>query len=111
MHLGAAEDALRALPDNCVDVVFTMAVLLHIHPSSAALFRDLVRVARKYVCTIEAESALAAYVFPRNYQRVLGRLGCTEVKSIRLAHSANPEVGYGYFGYTARLMRVGTLSG
>jgi SAM-dependent methyltransferase len=106
LHLGAAEDALRALPDNCVDVVFTMAVLLHIHPSGAALFRDLVRVTRKYICTIEAESALAAYVFPRNYDRVFSRLGCTEVKRVRLARSSHPEVGFGYFGYTARLMRV-----
>lgn len=107
LRLGPAETVLRELPDNAVDVVFTMAVLLHIHPSSAALFGDLARVARKYVCTIEAETALAAYVFPRNYARVLGRGGASEVKSLRLARSSNPEVGFGYFGYTARLMRVG----
>ena len=46
LHLGAAETVLRELPDDSVDVIFTMAVLLHIHPSSAALFREIVRVAR-----------------------------------------------------------------
>ena len=107
LHQGAAEAVVSELEDNSVDVVFAMAVLLHIHPSSHRLFANLVRVARRYVCTIEAETALAAYVFPRNYQRVLGRLGAREVKSTQLARSAHPEVGFGYFGYTARLLRVG----
>lgn len=107
LHLGPAENVVRELPDNSVDVVFTMAVLLHIHPSNAALFGDLVRVARKYVCTIEAESALASYVFPRNYERVFGHLNASQLRSIRLARSLHPDVGFGYFGYTARLMLVG----
>ena len=108
LRLGAAETVLRDLPENSVDVVFTMAVLLHVHPSSVELFADMARVARKYICTIEAESALAAYVFPRNYERVFGRLGCQQVKRIQLARSSYPDVGFSYFGYTARLMRVGT---
>jgi SAM-dependent methyltransferase len=111
LHLGAAEAVLGELADDAVDVVFTMAVLLHVHPSSTELFRDMVRVARKYICTIEAESALAAYVFPRNYGRVFGRLGCAEVKRVRLGRSSHPDVGFGYFGYTARLMRVSRQPG
>jgi SAM-dependent methyltransferase len=107
LQLGPSENVLRELPDNSADVVFTMVVLLHVHPSSTELFRDLVRVARKYLCTIEAESALAAYVFPRDYGRVLRRLGCREVRSIRLARSSHPEVGLGYYGYTGRLLRTG----
>ena len=106
LHLGAAETVLRELPDDSVDVIFTMAVLLHIHPSSSALFREIVRVARTYVCTIEAESALAGYVFPRNYRRVFGRLGCSEVRASQLTRSSHPEVGADYFGYVARLARV-----
>ncbi len=97
---------LRELPDDSVDVIFTMAVLLHIHPSSAGLFREIVRVARTYVCTIEAESALAGYVFPRNYRRVFGRLGCSEVRASQLTRSSHDEVGPDYFGYVARLARV-----
>jgi SAM-dependent methyltransferase len=107
LRLGPAETVLRELPDDAVDVVFTMAVLLHVHPSSHELFGDMARVARKYICTIEAEPGLCAYVFPRDYARVFGRLGCAEVKQVRLRRSSQPEVGFGYFGYTARLMRVG----
>jgi SAM-dependent methyltransferase len=51
LRLGPAETVLRELPDDAVDVVFTMAVLLHVHPSSHELFGDMARVARKYICT------------------------------------------------------------
>lgn len=106
LHLGAAETVLAGLADDSVDVVFTMAVLLHIHPASTRIFREMARVARSYICTIEAESALAGYVFPRNYRRVFGRLGCREVRSSQLARSSHPEVGVDYFGYVARLAHV-----
>jgi cyclopropane fatty-acyl-phospholipid synthase-like methyltransferase len=82
--------------EQCARVIFTMAVLLHIHPSSAALFREIVRVARTHMCTIEAESAPAGYVFPGNYRRVFGRLGCSEVRATQLTRSSHHEVGADY---------------
>ena len=87
-------------------------MLLHVHPKSSAAFREMVRIARGYVCVIEAESSTAGYVFARNYRRVIERLGCAQVSSVRLTESAFPElgpenpVGPGYLGYTARLFRV-----
>lgn len=89
LRLGAAESVLHELPDNAVDVVFTMAVLLHVHPSSTELFRDMARVARKYICTIEAESALAAYVFPGTTSASSGVWGATKS---RVSSSAGPRI-------------------
>jgi SAM-dependent methyltransferase len=107
LRAGAANEVLAGVADDSIDVVFSMAVLLHVHPSSHEVLAQMVRIARRYVCVIEAETATAAYVFPRNYRRVFERLGCTEVRSVTLARSSHPEVGLGYFGYTARLLRVG----
>ena len=106
LRVGAADDVLGGFADDSVDVVYSMAVLLHVHPSSHAVLAEMARVARRYVCVIEAETATAAYVFPRNYRRVFERLGCAEVRSTTLARSSHPEVGVEYFGYTARLLRV-----
>jgi hypothetical protein len=86
-------------------------VLLHIHPSSHAVLEHLVRVARRYVCVVEAEQALASYVFPRNYGRVFERLGCEQVRAVSFGRRTHPAVGEEYFGYTARLFRVSAAAG
>jgi SAM-dependent methyltransferase len=87
-----------------VDVVFSMAVLLHVHPSSTAVFEQMARIGR-YVCVIEGESSTLRYIFARNYRRVFERLGCAQLCSVRLTEDAVPELGRNYYGYTARLFR------
>ena len=99
------ESALAALPDRAVDVVFSMAVLIHLHPTSSSVFRDMARVAR-YVCVIELESASNNYVFPRNYKRVFERLGCTELRQATITPRGYPDVSREYDGYVARLFRT-----
>jgi SAM-dependent methyltransferase len=99
---GTLEDVLpRTEP---VDVVFSMAVLLHVHPSSSQVFAEMARIGR-YICVIEAESMTLGYIFARHYRRVFERLGCPQIRSARLAEDAMPAVGPNYYGYTARLFR------
>lgn len=106
IHQGRAEEVLPALPASSRDVVFTMAVLIHVHPSSHAVMAEMVRVAQKYVCVVEAEDVTTNYVFARNYRRVFERLGCTEVKTAPILSGSFPSAISGYVGYRARLFAV-----
>lgn len=78
------EDVAPTLPDGGYDVVFTMAVLEHVHSDSDWVFRDLARAARRFVLTIEDERGRSERHFPRNYQQVFEGLGLRQVE-----HRAN----------------------
>ncbi|HMH50525.1 MAG TPA: class I SAM-dependent methyltransferase [Candidatus Acidoferrum sp.] len=104
--VGSVEDVLPGLESGSADVIFTMAVLIHVHPNSRAIFRHMVRVARKYVCVVELEAANCGYVFARDYRRVFEGLGCTEVASVAITGEAFPQSLGEYHGYTARLLAV-----
>jgi SAM-dependent methyltransferase len=102
---GALEDVLPTMPTNSVDVVFSMAVLIHVHPSSNAILEHMARIARRYVCVIEAEATTIGYIFARNYGRVFERYGCAQLRAAMLTSDEYPDVP-DYWGYTARLLRA-----
>lgn len=78
---GAIEEVLPSIPDSEYDVVFTMAVLEHIHPvSGPAIFREMVRVTKRYLITIEDETLTSWRHFPRKYDRIFMPLGMTQIK-------------------------------
>jgi SAM-dependent methyltransferase len=106
VSIGNLEEVLPARETSSVDVIFTMAVLLHLHPSSQRVFAEMVRVARKCICVIEAETTTLEYIFARNYRRIFQRLGCPQLRSVMITEAAWPHVSSQYFGYTARLFRV-----
>ena len=54
---GSVEEVLPQTPSKSVDVIFTMATLIHIHPTSNFIFPEMVRVAKKYIVVIEGETA------------------------------------------------------
>jgi len=66
-----AEDIVKTLEDQSFDLVFTMAVLEHIHTSSEWLFHEIVRITRQYLVTIEDERGYNGRHFPRNYREIL----------------------------------------
>lgn len=103
---GSLEERLPELADGSYDVVFSIAVLIHVHPTSAWIFPEIVRVARRHVCVVELETASNWYVFARNYRRVFERLGCEELASVVVEPVGAPSVSRGYDGYVARLFRV-----
>ncbi|HYE98135.1 MAG TPA: class I SAM-dependent methyltransferase [Planctomycetota bacterium] len=90
------EDVIRTFPENGMDVVFTMAVLEHIHTESEWIFGEMARIAKRYVVVLENEVALSWRHFPRNYGKIFQDLGLTQVWEHRLTDV--PGLGDNYFG-------------
>lgn len=103
VDVGPFEEVLPKLPNDSVDVVCTMAVLMHVHPSSGEVFAQMARIARRFICVLEAETATTPIIFARNYRRVFGSVGCAQLKSALITGAAFPDVDPGYHGYVARL--------
>lgn len=101
VHNGLLEDILPEMGDNEFDIVFSMAVLEHIHPRSNFVFKEVIRVCKKYMITIEIEDSSSARVFPRNYQQIFENLGCTMIYYEDLK-----DRNIGFKSYTARVFQV-----
>ena len=69
------EDVIVNLPDSSFELVFTMAVLEHIHPESSFIFREIYRITKKCLITIEDETVHSWNHFPRNYGRIFSSCG------------------------------------
>ncbi len=78
----AAERSLSKLGDEAFDLIFTMAVLQHIHPSSEFIFHEMARITRHFLITIEDERIKNWRHYPRNYQKVFDFLGLEQVEEI-----------------------------
>src|SRR5262249_44077703 len=59
------ETAVARFSDGEFDVVYTMAVLEHIHPESEWIFAELARITRGVLVTIEDERGISWRHFPR----------------------------------------------
>ena len=78
----SAEEALGKIPSGEFTLVFTMAVLQHIHPSSEFIFDEIARITGSYLITIEIEHLRAWSTFPRNYKTIFESLGFKQVEEI-----------------------------
>ncbi|MFA5167186.1 MAG: class I SAM-dependent methyltransferase [Candidatus Omnitrophota bacterium] len=104
---GNMGDLLPPIASNSMDVVFTMGVAMHIHPAQNKLFAEMVRISRKYVCTIEPETANSNYVFARNYRRVFEKYGCAQLRATRI--NADVCADPAYWGCTVRFLKKNKL--
>jgi SAM-dependent methyltransferase len=85
------EEAIRELPDRSMDMVFTMAVLEHLHPESEWVFDEMIRIAGSTIATIEDENGVSRHHTPRDYRAVFEARGLREV-----AHeSLGGDAGFG----------------
>ncbi len=75
IYQGTIEDHVKELKEY--DLVFTMAVLEHIHRDSEWVFSEMVRIA-KCLITIEDEKNVSERHFPRNYKNVFEALGLSQ---------------------------------
>lgn len=96
------EDVIVTYPDASFDLVFTMAVLEHIHPDSEWIFADMVRICRGVIVTIEDEHGRSRHHTPRDYRAVFEGLGMQQV-----AEQESSEV-MGIDGFHARTFRHAT---
>ena len=97
---GTLEDELPQVADNSYDVVFSVAVLEHVHYDSDWLLPHVVRVARQLVITVENEYDISDRTFPRNYQKALEPHGARQVDTV------SPVPGLPG-GFVARVFKVG----
>jgi SAM-dependent methyltransferase len=73
------EEAIREMPDASIDLVFTMAVLEHIHPDSEWIFDEMVRISRSTIVTIEDELGVSRHHVPRDYRVIFETRGMRQV--------------------------------
>ena len=82
---GPAESICPRLGDNSFALVYTVAVLQHIHPDSESLFEDMARISSKYIVIIENENKkkISWRFWARNYLTIFKKLGMKQLKSIK----------------------------
>jgi SAM-dependent methyltransferase len=84
IHLGAAEEVLPKLEDKAFDLVFTMAVLEHVHPDSKTVFQSMVRIGRE-ILAIEPRGNASHRQHPHDIPAVFKALGCELVDEIPMS--------------------------
>jgi len=98
IYIGNAPEIIKKVPDKAYDIVYSMAVLMHIHPDVKEDFwTDIVRVSNKYLITIENESTSSNRNWNRNYEQIFSELGLKSVYSEKLGNEQ------GLFGYQTRI--------
>jgi SAM-dependent methyltransferase len=78
VHLGPAEDVLPDMATDSFDLVFTMAVIEHIHPDSSAVFDHMVRIGRS-ILSIEPPGRRSHRQYPHDVAEIFRSRGMTLV--------------------------------
>lgn len=73
VHLGAAEEILPEL--GPFDLVFTMAVLEHIHPASVAVFDHMARIAKTIIAIEPSSFHVSERQFPHDIKQLFTSRG------------------------------------
>ncbi|HEY3163644.1 MAG TPA: class I SAM-dependent methyltransferase [Candidatus Limnocylindrales bacterium] len=101
VQVAAAEEALPGFADGAFDLVFTMAVLEHIHPESEWLFDEIRRIDARHLITIEDERSKSWRHYPRDYGAIFGGRGFEELWTEPVpAETGLPS------GFRARLFQI-----
>lgn len=76
IDIGTAEDLLKSYQDNSFDIVFTMAVLQHIHPESIDdIVNNITRISKSYCISHEVETHSSWRHYPRSYKVFYKKFG------------------------------------
>lgn len=95
IRVGPAEDVIASFPPRSFDVVFTMAVLVHIPTESEWLFREIAERAASFLITIEHEKpTTSTRHYPRAYRSIFEAFGLSQIEEIH----PFPGVPRAYFG-------------
>lgn len=95
VHYGQIERLLPTYPANFNRLVFTMAVLCHIHPDvENIVFDNMFRITNKYIITIEDEYKVSERHCPRNYQKIFESRGMKQIQF--LSCKGIPKLGKNY---------------
>ncbi len=75
--VGNAYEEVRRLPSSSYDLLFTRGVLINIAPKWNSIFKEMARVTRSYILTMETEGAYLAY--PRDFEKMFRKAGCRQI--------------------------------
>jgi SAM-dependent methyltransferase len=70
---GNAVEEIRKLESDSFDLVFTHSVLVNIEAKHNHIFREMCRICRGYILTLESEGS--AGVYPRHFQKMFEKNG------------------------------------
>ena len=101
------EAQIKRFRDAEFDVVFTMAVLMHIHRDSDFVFGEIARITKSTLIVIEDEEGLAVKNFTRNYKKIFERLGFTQTRH----EDCRGRHGFGDKGMHLRVFKKGFIGG
>lgn len=79
----AIEDFILNFKDNEFDVVFTMAVLQHIHVDSNWIFEHIARISKQYIILIELETRDYKKIFEKFNFKQIERRSCHLIKGLK----------------------------
>jgi SAM-dependent methyltransferase len=99
LHNRSVEDFARELRDGEYDLIYTMAVMEHIHPDSEWVFAELARATAGALITVEDERAVTWRHFPRDYREVFEARGLEQVEERTLTAAEDLD------GFQARVFR------
>ena len=92
VHVGAAEDLLARYPDDEFDLVFTMAVIEHIHPDSSVVFDNMARIARR-ILAIEPFGYSSPRHYPHDVRKLFTDRGFRLVRATPMSDLVPPILG------------------
>lgn len=88
------EDVIRGMADRSFDLVYTMAVLEHLHPASEWVFGEMARVTRSLLVTVEDERGISVRHTPRDYGRVFAALGMRQILEREVSEAEGLSPGF-----------------
>jgi len=78
--VGPVEKQIKEIKDNEISITFSMAVLMHINPQSHFIFREISRITKDYIITIENEKEYSPpSLFVRDYGKIFSELGWKQI--------------------------------
>jgi len=87
IRIDSIESAIKTF--RTVHVIFSMAVLMHLHPDSNWVFEEMVKRAKRWIITIEDENHQGHILTNRNYREIFTGLGMKCVMSYYAVPGAN----------------------
>ena len=81
IYVGSVEQKIKHVPAH--DLIFSKAVLCHIHPDSNFIFKEISSRARKFIFTFEDESFSGERHCPRNYRKIFEPMGFKQIEEMR----------------------------
>lgn len=80
IDIGPAELSIQKYDSGSIDILFTMSTLEQLHPDSRLLFKEIARVARKYVLAIEPRQGKRSHMqYPWDIESEFAAVGLIHI--------------------------------